>query len=56
MFAGDPLQGNDSSVHGSKWKVVSDKTGEGKGGLAALLLRMNKRDTGSANTALPALV
>lgn len=43
-------------MSGSRWKVIADKMGEGKGGLAALLLNMNQDDEGAAVSVLPALV
>ena len=43
---------------GSKWKVVADKVGEseGKGGLAALLLSINKGNNSPLPVSLPAIV
>ena len=54
--AGQAVQSKDTNVSGSKWKVVADKMGEGKGRLAALLLNMNQNDKGAAVSVLPALV
>ena len=56
--AGQVLQAASDKTSESRWKVVADKVGEteGKGGLAALLLSMNKGNTSSLPLALPAIV
>lgn len=56
--AGQARQAASNMSSGSKWKVVADKVEEteGEGGLAALLLSMNKGNTSSLPVALPAIV
>ena len=56
--AGPVRQAASNMSSGSKWKVVADKVGEseGKGGLAALLLSMNKGNTRPLPVTLPAIV
>ncbi|KAL3145195.1 Translin-associated factor X-interacting protein 1 [Trebouxia sp. C0010 RCD-2024] len=55
---GQVLQAVGTVNQGTKWKAVADKVGEpeGTGGLAAMLLSMNKGSMGSTSVALPALV
>lgn len=56
--AGHVLQAASNKTSESRWKVVADKLGEteGRGGLAALLLGLNKGNSGSLPVALPAIV